>query len=154
MPTATTKNLTLMKSTGTGIQAPETLALAMDGATPRTIAPAEKIGYDTGAGDTVTQITSRSTGVTINVPCGKIQTDTSSLAAAAEATFTVTNSRVEIGDVVVVSIRSGSVGGTPLAFVSAVAAGSFDITITNLHGTTGETGALVINFAVIKAVTA
>ena len=34
------------------------------------------IGYSTGAGAAVTQITSRATGVTINAICGKITTDT------------------------------------------------------------------------------
>ena len=39
------------------------------------------------------------------------------------------------------------------ALVSAVAAGSFDITVMNQHASTAETGAIVINFAVVKAVT-
>lgn len=145
--------LTGQKSTGTGIQADASLPMYMDGGVMQCADPTRKIGYATGAGDTVTQITNRSTGVTINKPCGKIQTDTTSLAAAAEATFTVTNSVVEIGDVVVVSIRSGT-AATTIAFVTAVAAGSFDITISNLHASTAETGAIVINFAVIKGVTA
>ena len=34
----------------------------------------------------------------------------------------------------------------------ALAKGSFDITISNLHASTAETGALVINFVVIGAV--
>jgi hypothetical protein len=38
--------------------------------------------------------------------------------------------------------------------VSAVAAGSFDIRLTNLHASTADTGASIINFAVIKAVSA
>ena len=64
----------------------------------------------------------------------------------------MTNSAVAATDTVVLSIKSGAVA-TPLAWVSAVAAGSFNITISNLHASTAETGALVINFAVIKAAT-
>lgn len=110
-------------------------------------------GYASGVGSTVTQTTSRATGVTINAVCGQITTDTTSLAAAAEATFTVTNSKVAATDVVVVNITPGGTG-TPHVYVSSVAAGSFAITMTNLHATTADTSADVINFAVIKAVAA
>jgi len=112
------------------------------------------IGYATGAGSTVTQITSRATGVTINAICGAITTDTTSLAAGVEATFTVTNSAVAIGDTIVLSARSGQTAATSVPIVTAVAAGSFDITLTNLHASTADTGAMIINFAVIKAVSA
>lgn len=110
-------------------------------------------GRVTGDGGAVTQTTDRSTGVTLNTICGQITTDTTSLAAGAEATFVVTNSKVAATDVVSVCVASGAVA-TPLAYVSAVAAGSFSITITNLHAATGETGALVLNFIVHKAVAA
>lgn len=116
--------------------------------------PTAGIGYATGAGGTVTQITSRTTGVTINKVCGTIITDVSSLAAGAEAEFTVTNSTVAIGDVVLVSIQVESATGTTLPFVSTTAAGSFKITLTNLHASTADTSASTINFAVIKAVSA
>lgn len=112
------------------------------------------VGYATGAGGAVTQITSRSTGVTVNALSGAITTDATSLAAGAEATFTVTNSAVAVGDVVAVSARSGQTAGTSVPIVTAVAAGSFNITLTNLHASTADTGAMIINFAVIKAVSA
>jgi hypothetical protein len=115
--------------------------------------PSDGIGYKTGAGGTVTQITSRATTVVLSKICGKIQTDTTSLAAGASATFTVTNTVVAIGDVVVVSIRSGATNKETTATVTTVAAGSFQITIHNQHASTAEVGAIVINFAVIKAVT-
>jgi hypothetical protein len=111
-------------------------------------------GYKTGigVGGAVTQITSRATGVTLNKLCGTITTDPSSLAAGAEATFTVTNSTVAATDVVVCAVKSGgTTSGSTWAKVTAVAAGSFDITLTNLHATTADTAALVINFAVVKS---
>jgi hypothetical protein len=119
--------------------------------------PSTGIGYATGAGGAVVQITNRSTGVTLNNVCGTIQTDTTSLAAGASAVFTVTNSRVAIGDVVILSQRSGSsnaagVAGTTFANVVAVANGSFNIAIDNKSTTTAETGAIILNFAIIKAV--
>lgn len=114
-----------------------------------------KMGYING-GAAVTQATNRTTGVTINALCGAITTNNASLAAEASAQFTVSNNTVEIGDVVVVSQRSGSDGGNTDVFVSATAAGSFNIRVANNNAAAGtaETGAIVINFAVIKAVNA
>lgn len=105
-------------------------------------------GLTISDGGTVTQATSATTGVTLNTTTGQITTVTQNIAAGGEVTFTVTNSVVAATSVVVCSIASGSVGGTSIAAVSAIAAGSFDITITNLHASTAETGTLVINFAV------
>lgn len=110
------------------------------------------IGYATGAGGAVTQLTSRVTGVTLNTISGAITTNTTSLAAGASATFTVTDSSVAIGDVVDVSIRSGQTNKETSVRVTAVAAGSFDLTVFNQHASTAETGAIVVNFAVVKAV--
>jgi hypothetical protein len=111
-------------------------------------------GYKTGkgVGGTVTQITDRSTGVTINKLSGTITTDATSLATGAEATFVVTNSKVAATDVVVVSLKSGTTTpGSTLVSVTAVAAGSFSITLANLHASVADTAAAVINFAVIKS---
>jgi len=120
------------------------------------IRTAKPLGYGTGAGSTVTQITSRATGVTINALSGTITTDTTSLAAEASAVFVVTNSKVEIGDVVILSIRSGKIALNTSVQVDAVAAGSFSICVinNNVAAGTAETGAIIINFAVIKAVSA
>jgi hypothetical protein len=120
------------------------------------------IGYggNAGVGGAVTQATNRATGVTINTLCGTITTNTTSLAALASAEFTVTNSQVAIGDVVVICQQSGSsnavsgVAGVTTVSVTTVAAGSFIISVNNLSTTTAETGAIIINFAVIKAVSA
>ena len=107
------------------------------------------IGYPAGLGDAVTQETSKATGVTINKVAGAITTDDAELAGAAEVSFVVTNSFVAATDVPVVAVKSGASTGTYVASVSAVAAGSFTITLSNLGSTASE--ALVLNFAVIKA---
>src|ERR1019366_7128154 len=52
------------------------------------------IGYATGAGGAVAQITNRSTGVTLSKLTGQITTHTASLAGLAAATFVVTNTTV------------------------------------------------------------
>lgn len=115
--------------------------------------PTAGIGYATGAGGAVTQATDRSTGVTLNTVSGAITMNAASLAAGAEASFTVTNSAVAATDVVVVCLKTVGTG-TPMVFVDTVAAGSFRITITNLHAATADTTADVINFVVIKGVAA
>jgi len=112
-----------------------------------------QIGYNTGssstAPSTVTQATSKSTGVTINASVGQIVTTNAALAAAAEVAFVVTNSAISAYDVPVVAIASGAAtAGTYLLSVATVAAGSFTIVITNAStGSLSE--ALTINFATI-----
>ncbi len=119
------------------------------------------IGYglnsdSVGPGGVVTQITDRSTGVTLSKLCGAITTDTTSLAAEASAEFTVTNTKVAITDVVIASIRSGSNGGNTDVVVSTVANGSFKLRVANNNAAAGtaETGAIIINFCVFKGVVA
>ena len=109
------------------------------------------IGYATGAGGTVTQTTSRTTGVTLNTMTGLITCNNASLAAGAEAAFVVTNSSVAATDTVIVNVVSSSTG-TPVAFVTAVSAGSFTVTLSNLHASTADTTADTIRFTVIKSV--
>lgn len=112
------------------------------------------LGYGTGAGGAVTQATNRTTGVTLSTLAGAITTDNTSLAAGAAATFTVTNTTVAIGDVIALSVRSGLTTVQTNVRVTAVAAGSFDVTVENNHASTAETGAIVINYAVVKSVSA
>ena len=111
------------------------------------------IGYGTGAGGAVTQITSASTGVTLNTVCGQITTVALTTAAAAEERFTVTNSAVDANDVVALSTTYNG-AGTPMLSVQKMAAGAFDITITNVHAANAFDAVMVINFVVIKAVVA
>jgi len=116
---------------------------------------ATQIGYNPGAGGLVTQETNRSTGVTLNKMAGTITTNTASLAAEGTAVFIVTNTNVEIGDVVVLSQQSGSNGGGTVVEVVTVAAGSFSIAVqnNNVAAGTAETGAILINFVIIKGAT-
>jgi hypothetical protein len=107
------------------------------------------VGYATGAGGAVTQITSRTTSVTLNKTAGAI-TLFSAAGTTTATTFTVTNSTVAATDVIILNQKSG----TDLydLMVTAVAAGSFNITFRTTGGTTTEQP--VFNFAVIKAVSA
>ncbi len=107
------------------------------------------VGYATGAGGTVTQATSRTTGVTLNRPTGRI-TMFSAAGSTTAASFTVTNSVVANTDVVILNQQSGT--NKYVLLVTAVNAGSFEITFYTTGGT--ATDAPVINFSVIKGVTA
>lgn len=111
--------------------------------------PTVGVGYSTGAGGAVTQATSRTTGVTINKICGAI-TLVSAAGSATFQTFTVTNSTVVATDTIVVNQKSGT--DLNQIFVTAVAAGSFNITFATTGGTTTEQP--VFNFSVIKSVAA
>jgi hypothetical protein len=111
------------------------------------ISAGKALGYTTGGA--VTQATSKATGVTLNQAAGQITTDDASLAGGAEVSFTVTNDKVAATDVVAISLQSGASTGTYIVSISAVAAGSFDVTLSNVGTTAGE--ALVLNYAVIKA---
>ncbi len=113
-----------------------------------TVIGAGGLGYGTGAGGTVTQTTSRTTGVTLHKAAGAI-TLVSAAGSTTFASFTVTNSVVAATDTVIVSQKSG----TDLyeIHVTAVAAGSFRISFKTTGGTTTEQP--VFNFAIIRAAT-
>lgn len=111
------------------------------------------IGYAVGAGSAVTQLTDATTTVTLNFVCGQITTVALTTAAAAEEIFQLTNSRIAATDVVVLSTTYAG-AGTPIVFVTGVAAGSCKINITNVHAANALNAVMVINFAVIKSVAA
>ena len=109
------------------------------------------VGYSTGTGGTATQVTSKATGVTLNKRCGQITMNAAALAAAAEVSFTLTNSTVAATDVVIVSIASGATAGAYNVQCDATAAGSCRISVGNMStGSLSE--AIVLNFVVIKSV--
>ena len=106
------------------------------------------IGYAAGAGSTVTQSSSRTTGVTINAYSGAI-TLVSAAGSTSWQSFTVTNSKVAATDTIIVNQKSGT--DLYRTHVTAVAAGSFRITFATTAGTTTEQP--VFNFVVVKGST-
>ncbi len=114
-----------------------------------TASPTSLIGYSTGAGGAVTQLTNKSTAVTINKVCGTITTSNEQVDAAEEKTFVVHNTTVAATDVIAVSIVSGGTAKSYELCVGAVAANSFNIVLSNpTAGNLSEI--LLINFSVIK----
>jgi len=105
------------------------------------------IGYATGAGGTVTQLTSRTTGVT----CSKMSCGITLVSAAGSATwntFTVTNTGVVATDVIVCSQQTGANLYNVIA--TNVASGSYKLSVSAVSGTATESP--VINCNVIKGV--
>ena len=108
-------------------------------------------GYKIGTGAAVTQLTSKVTAVTIDAICGQITTSNSSISNGQILSFTVNNNTVVATDVVIANIASGATADVYDLTVTAVASGSFRLQIHNKTNSS-YTDALVINFAVIKAV--
>lgn len=104
------------------------------------------IGYGVGGGGAVTQITSRTTAVVIPTLSGQI-TMFAAAGSATGASFTVTDTAVKATDTINLSVASAT--NSYIMFVTAVAAGSFQITFYSLVGTASDSP--VINFAVIHA---
>jgi hypothetical protein len=113
--------------------------------------PTGGIGYIAGAGGTVTQLTSKATGVTLNTVSGEITTSNSNLNGDATVSFTLTNSAIADTDVMIINHVSGGTVGR-YVFNAACNAGSAAITIRNVTAGGGgnEAAALVLRFAVIK----
>lgn len=103
------------------------------------------VGYYAGAA--ITQGTSRTTGVTINSYAGAITLFTAA-GSATPASFTVTNSKVNATDTIVLSVKSSTTNLYEV-FVTAVGAGSFQVTFFTTGGTTSD--APVINYAVVRS---
>jgi len=111
-----------------------------------------KHGYTTGSGGTITQSTNKATGVTLSKPTGQITLNAAALAADTTVSFTLTNTIIETGDILILNHISGGTAGSYLLNAQS-AAGSASINVRNI--TTGSLSeAIVIAFAVIKAVTA
>jgi hypothetical protein len=107
-----------------------------------------ELGYTAEASGTVTQLTSKSTGVTLNKSAGQITMNDASLANVTNVTFTLTNSTISAKDVVVLSVASGATAGGYNCWISSKGNGTCTITLRNLSG--GPLAeAVVINFAVI-----
>ena len=106
-----------------------------------------EIGYGAPAQGAVTQLTSKSTGVTLNASAGQITLNAASLAATTNVTFTLTNSVLSAKDVLLLNVTNGT-SASYNAFVSSMAAGSATITLRNISANP-LAEAVVLNFAII-----
>lgn len=115
-----------------------------------TMYASQEIGYSTAAQGTVTQATSKSTGVTLNKSAGQITMDAASLAATTNVTFTLTNNLLSAKDVLILNVSGAATAGAYNCWVSSMTAGSATITLRNISGGS-LSEAVVINYAIIHA---
>ena len=116
--------------------------------TNNTIAAAPAIGFGPAGFGTVTQLTSKSQGVTVNAKCGVVTMHNAALAASTAIQFTMTNSAITGTDVVIVGQGTSGTAGSYQAHCVSVGAGTAIFRIANTSaGSLGE--AVAINFAVI-----
>jgi hypothetical protein len=109
----------------------------------------EQLGYTPAAQGSVTQLTSKSTAVTLNTSAGVITMNNASLATATNATFTLNNSYISANDTVILTIAGGqTTPGSYNVFANSLSAGSVSITLRNISGGS-LSEAIVINFALI-----
>lgn len=112
----------------------------------------EQLGYTAAAQGTVTQLTSKSTAVTLNKPAGVITMNNAALNTATNATFTLNNSFISANDTVILTISGGqATPGSYNVFANALSAGSVSITLRNISGGS-LSEAVVINYAIIHCV--
>lgn len=110
------------------------------------------IGYATGAGGTVAQLTNKATGVTLSKVTGLITMDAAALVGDTTVSFVLTNTTIAATDALILNHVSGGTAGSYLLNAQP-AAGSASINVRNI--TTGSLSeAIVIRFTVIKAVSA
>lgn len=117
-----------------------------------TISPSTGIGYATGAsiGAAVTQLTDKTTAVTLNKFCGKITMHNAALADATNVQFIVNCTGAETGDNVIVNHVSGGTGGAYQVQAHSIGGGSFSVSVRNVSGGS-LSEAIVLQFSVFKS---
>lgn len=115
----------------------------------RSTNPTAGMGYAAGAGAAVVQITSRTTGVTINTVAGRITMFTAA-GSATWARFTVTNSQCGLNDIVLLTVKLATGGNIYMTEVQKnIAAGGFEICFATTGGVASD--APIIDFVIIKS---
>lgn len=99
---------------------------------------------------TVSQGSSMTTGVTINTPAGFIFTHTTgTLSTGGSVSFAVTNTAVRADSIVLSNIVNHGGNGIPLARVSGVTEGSFNVSLRNIDLTNAMSGSVRLAFSVL-----
>jgi len=108
----------------------------------------EQLGYTPAAQGSVTQLTSKSTAVTLNSSAGRITMNGAALAGSTAETFTLNNTLISTNDVLIVNVSAGGTAAAYTTYISSMSAGSAAVTLRNMTaGSLSE--AVVINFALI-----
>jgi hypothetical protein len=117
--------------------------------TGTTVYATSELGYSAAAQGTVTQLTSKTTAVTLDKSAGRITMNNALLTTATNATFTLNNSTISANDTVILTISGGqATPGSYNVFANNLAAGTVSISLRNISGGS-LSEAVVINFCVI-----
>jgi hypothetical protein len=108
----------------------------------------EELGYAAAAQGAVTQLTSKSTGVTLNESMGQITMNGAQLNTLTNVTFTLTNNLISAKDVIILNVGAGATSGAYNCWISSMSVGTCTITLRNISGG-NLTEAVVINYAII-----
>lgn len=107
------------------------------------------LGYNTGAGGTVTQTSNKSTSVTCDAYVCFITMASASLAGDTTVTFTLNNNKVAANDQLVASHHSGGTHGSYNLAARATGAGTASVSVRNITGGS-LSEAIVLMVTVIK----
>jgi hypothetical protein len=108
----------------------------------------QEIGYSAAAQGAVTQLTSKSTAVTLNKSMGRITMNAAALVQQTNVLFTLNNTSIGPNDIVIVSVSGGGTAGAYWPYVASQTTGSAQIGLfNNTAGSLSE--AVIINFAII-----
>ena len=111
------------------------------------------LGYGTGSGGTVTQLTSKTTAVTLNKPSGRIIMSNTTLAQNVKVTFLLYNSNISDYDNIHITVTSGSSVLAQYEARGRCANGVAEIVVSHTYtGTLGD--AIILTFTVIKGAVA
>ena len=108
----------------------------------------QEFGYAASAQGAVTQLTDKTTAVTLNKSAGRITMASTALAGNTAVSFTLNNSSVSANDTIVVCISGNATAAAYTTYVSSLATGSALITLRNLTGTS-YSEAVIINYSII-----
>ena len=111
-----------------------------------------QLGYTANAQGSVTQLTDKTTAVTLNKSAGRITTANVVLNTVTSVSFTLNNSFISANDVLIVTLSGGiATNATYNVWVNSLSAGSASITLRNVSAG-NLTEAVIINFALIHCV--
>ena len=98
----------------------------------------------------VTQLTSLSTAVTNDSPCGFINTVSTNLATQGSTSFTCSNRLVNSSKIVLANIQGYTgTGGSPSIYVKNVGTGMFTVTVQNRDLVNTLGGVIKIGYLII-----
>ena len=108
-----------------------------------------QFGYTAAAQGRVTQLTSKSTGVTLNKSAGQITMNNAALLGADAVSFTLTNNFISPNDIIILNVGGGATVAAYTVYVSSLGTGTAVLTLRNMTAATSLSEAVVINFSLI-----